>query len=224
MKPSLPSKSWMSLFCFLMALGPVGCGSGSGDKPGGMGRGDAAGSAGGGSAVAGTGGGTAASGGRGGAGGTGGVAGAPGAPPDAASGGTGGGAPDGGGAGSGGARADAGGRGRDSGAASDGPGAADTWESYAKSFFSTYCASCHNDDNSGDPMRDYRILANVVREKAKIACGVTKSMMDWTARGCTGAPRARLFPIPTPAPAPPGPVPSDAERDRIIRWIDSGAR
>src|SRR3712207_7997855 len=32
----------------------------------------------------------------------------------------------------------------------------DTWDSYAKGFFATYCAACHNDDNNGVASRDYR--------------------------------------------------------------------
>jgi hypothetical protein len=105
----------------------------------------------------------------------------------------------------------------DTGSAADGPGAAaPTWDSFAKGFFTTYCVSCHNDDNSGVPTRDYHVLANVVREKAEIACGVAKSAVDATMRNCPASPPARRFPVGT------GPKPTDAERDRIVQWIDLG--
>src|SRR6185295_5718730 len=31
--------------------------------------------------------------------------------------------------------------------------ASDTWSSYAQGFFTSYCVSCHNDDNAGDAAR-----------------------------------------------------------------------
>ena len=92
----------------------------------------------------------------------------------------------------------------------------DTWQNYAMGFFQTYCVSCHNDDNAGDADRDFHVLSIVIGEKAKIACGLTKSESDWATRGCSGAPAARMFPIGN------GPKPSDQERDRLIAWIDAG--
>jgi hypothetical protein len=76
--------------------------------------------------------------------------------------------------------------------------------------------SCHNDDNSGVATRNYHMLATVIAEKAEIACGVS-TPTTWTRRGCTGFPPARQFPIGT------GAKPTDADRDRLVRWIDSGA-
>jgi hypothetical protein len=217
MKPSPFSLSAFAFALGLAALSPAGCGGD--DPPGNGGPGGSAGA--GGSGMAG---GPAGSAGAGGAGaGTGGAPGSAGAGGggNAGAGGTGGARPD---AGSrrpdAGPRApDAGGARRDAGAGTpDMAGAAaDTWDSYAKGFFATYCVGCHNDDNTGDPSRDYETLANVVREKAKIACGVTRSMADWTMRGCSGAPRAGLFPVGA------GPKPADADRERLLRWIDSGA-
>jgi hypothetical protein len=187
----------MSFILWVVASGQPGCTAGS-DNQGGTGGSAGTGGRGG------TGGGTAGTGG--------GMAGTGGRAPDARRPDTGGRTPD-----AGGRTPDAAGR-RDTGASGPdvGGSSADTWETYAKGFFATYCASCHNDDNAGDAANNFRMLANVVRDKAKIACGVSKSMADWTARGCTGSPRAALFPI------PPGVKPSDAERDRLIRWIDSG--
>jgi hypothetical protein len=83
-------------------------------------------------------------------------------------------------------------------------------------FFKSFCVSCHNDDKSGTAARDYHVLANVVKEKSEIACGVAKSMADWTARGCKGFPPARQFPVGN------GAKPTDAERDRLLKWIDAG--
>jgi hypothetical protein len=104
----------------------------------------------------------------------------------------------------------------DTGSTADGPGAAaPTWDSFAKGFFTTYCVSCHNDDNRGDATRDYHVLANVVREKAIIACGVSKAGAP-RRTGCGASPAAAQFPVGS------GPKPTDAERDRIVQWIDSG--
>jgi cytochrome c553 len=91
---------------------------------------------------------------------------------------------------------------------------ADTWDNFAQGFFATYCVACHDDDKKGVATRDYHLLANVIKEKAEIACGVS-SAAEWTKRGCT-APPARQFPIGN------GAKPTDAERDRLVRWIDSG--
>jgi hypothetical protein len=103
------------------------------------------------------------------------------------------------------------------GASGAGGGGADTWETYAKGFMQTYCVSCHNDDNEGDSARDYHSLDVVKMEGDEIACGLAKSQEVWTARGCSGFPPARQFPVGD------GPKPEDADRDRLIAWIDAGA-
>jgi hypothetical protein len=92
----------------------------------------------------------------------------------------------------------------------------DTWDNFAKGFFTTYCGACHNDDRQGVAARDYHMLAVVIREKAEIACGLSKSQADWSQRGCSGFPPARQFPVGT------GAKPTDPERDRLVRWIDAG--
>jgi hypothetical protein len=92
----------------------------------------------------------------------------------------------------------------------------DTWANYAEEFFVTYCVSCHNDDNIGDASRDYHVFATVMAEQDVIACGMTKSEEDHTARGCEESPPARQFPPGN------GPKPTDEERDRLIEWIDAG--
>jgi hypothetical protein len=97
------------------------------------------------------------------------------------------------------------------------PAVGDTWESYAKGFFESYCVSCHNDDNKGVATRDQHNLDAVIAEKDAIACGVAKSQADWMARGCTsGMPASKQFP------AGSGPKPTDEERDRLLAWIDAG--
>lgn len=96
--------------------------------------------------------------------------------------------------------------------------ASDSWDSYAKGFMTTYCVSCHDDDKQGSATRDYHMLGAVKAESSEIACGLTKSMVDWTARGCSGFPPARQFPVGN------GAKPSDAERDRLIQWIDGGTQ
>jgi hypothetical protein len=102
------------------------------------------------------------------------------------------------------------------GGAGAGGAGGETWDGFAKTFFTTYCDSCHNDDKKGDATRDYHLLAAVVKEKAEIACGSSKSQADWSKRGCSGFPPARQFPVGG------GPKPTDAERDRLVQWIDSG--
>jgi hypothetical protein len=92
----------------------------------------------------------------------------------------------------------------------------DTWANYAMGFFDTYCVSCHNADNAGDAERDYTMLAAVQGEIEAIGCGVTKSQDDWEARGCSGFPPATQFPVGN------GAMPEDAERDRLLAWIDAG--
>ncbi len=81
---------------------------------------------------------------------------------------------------------------------------------------STYCVSCHNDDNQGSATRDYHMLAVVKTDSSEIACGVSKSQADWSARGCKNFPPASQFPVGN------GPKPVGADRDRFIQWIDAG--
>jgi hypothetical protein len=102
--------------------------------------------------------------------------------------------------------------GDDDGAVSDGTPTADTWENYAKNFFTTYCTSCHNpQDPTG---RDYNLQADVAKDKAAMRCGVASSQdPTWV---CGPSPVAKQFPIGN------GPKPSDAERARIVAWIVAG--
>ena len=99
-----------------------------------------------------------------------------------------------------------------SGAEMDGASNQDTWENYARNFFATYCTSCHGPQ---DPTaRDYNIQANVAKDRAAMRCGVASTQDP--AWNCGPSPVARQFPIGN------GPKPSDAERARIVAWIDAG--
>ncbi len=102
-----------------------------------------------------------------------------------------------------------------SGAGGTSMAAADTWDSFASDFVQSYCISCHSPGGSA-ASHDYGALAGVQPDAAAMACGLTKSTEDWTARGCSGSPVARQFP------AGNGDEPSDEERDRMIAWIDAG--
>ncbi len=93
--------------------------------------------------------------------------------------------------------------------AGGGDGAAgDTWASFAEGFFAAYCVECHD----ASP-KDFRSLEDVRANAATIRCGVS----DVALSDCGSWPPPRQFPIGT------GPHPSDAERARIVAWIDAGA-
>jgi len=54
----------------------------------------------------------------------------------------------------------------------------------------------------------------VTRDKAEIRCGVGTTVYA----GCASFPPPRQFPIGN------GAKPSDAERERLVAWIEAGAR
>ncbi len=84
---------------------------------------------------------------------------------------------------------------------------ADTWSSFAQGFFSDYCVACH-----AGGTRDYRSTLEVMRDSSTIACGVSPTPRA----SCTGFPPPGQFPVGG------GPKPSDAERERLVAWIDAG--
>ena len=96
----------------------------------------------------------------------------------------------------------------DAGASVDGATSADTWTNFAQGFFTTYCVPCH----SANPPRDYSTMVDVMRDSAEIACGVSPTALS----GCGSFPPPNQFPIGT------GPHPSDADRQRIVAWIEAG--
>lgn len=88
----------------------------------------------------------------------------------------------------------------------------DTWANYAAGFFTTYCTSCHNSNDSTG--RDFTVQAIVLQNKVAMRCGVAVTQdPSWN---CAASPVAKQFPIGT------GPKPTDAERDRIVAWISAG--
>jgi hypothetical protein len=90
----------------------------------------------------------------------------------------------------------------------------DTWTSYAQGFFATYCVECHD---AADPtQRDYTKLADVMKDSAAIRCGVAAVKQP----GCGASPAPKQFPISDASGT--NPKPSDAERARIVAWIDAG--
>jgi hypothetical protein len=112
--------------------------------------------------------------------------------------------------------ADAGSSGGGSDAAPGGAegGTGDTWANYASDFVTTYCVSCHNENDAKG--RNYKDEANVQKEKLEIRCGVAVSQdPSWS---CAAFPPAKQFPIGG------GAKPSDAERARFVAWITAGAK
>ncbi len=91
----------------------------------------------------------------------------------------------------------------------DTPAAADTWTNFAEAFMTMYCVDCH--DGMTGAGRDFQVLENVRAESARIRCGTSDVMLA----DCSSPP-ARQFPIGS------GPHPSDADRARLVAWIDAG--
>jgi hypothetical protein len=91
----------------------------------------------------------------------------------------------------------------------------DTWGSWAQSFTTTYCSTtCHSPTGSGagGGMYDFTQYANVYTNRAVIRCGVSAVALP----GCPASPPPKQFPIAAP-------YPTDAERARMVAWIDAGA-
>ena len=100
-----------------------------------------------------------------------------------------------------------------SGDGTDAP-AVDTWTTYAQGFFKTYCVECHS---STSTTRKYDSIADVKRDKDLIRCGVAPTKLS----GCTTtSPAPRQFPINNATKT--NPKPTDADRSRLVAWIDGG--
>lgn len=107
----------------------------------------------------------------------------------------------------------------DSGTGNDGgscPDAGqDTWCNYVQGFFTTYCDSCHTPGGQGDPSGanlDFTMFTDVQANALTIRCGVAETQdPSWS---CTVP--AHQFPIGS------GPFPSNADRSRIVAWVDAG--
>lgn len=84
-----------------------------------------------------------------------------------------------------------------------------TWDSFAADFFDTYCVNCHGADDND---QDYRTYSDVKQDADTIRCGVAPTQLE----GCSGSPQPSQFPVGN------GPKPSDAERRKLVDWIDAG--
>jgi hypothetical protein len=91
--------------------------------------------------------------------------------------------------------------------------AADTWESWAKGFFAKYCVECHGATSA---TRRYTVLDDVKRDSVKIKCGTASVKLA----GCGSFPPPKQFPIDNTTKT--NPKPSDAERARLVAWIEAG--
>jgi hypothetical protein len=96
--------------------------------------------------------------------------------------------------------------------------AGDTWSSWASAdFFAMYCTSCHTPGQAGDPSGanlDFTQYAQVAAKAHDIRCGTAVTQdPSW---GCSASPVAKQFPVGN------GPKPTDAERNRLVAWIDAG--
>jgi hypothetical protein len=128
-----------------------------------------------------------------------------------------------------GSEADAGGGdaapGQDATSLPDGP--APTWTNFAEAFTKTYCIECHNatDPDPTVPMyanQNFNLYADVVDHAKEARCGVSPSGVYQS--GCPTAAQIDdgAFPPPGQFPAGTGPHPTDAERLRMIEWINNG--
>jgi hypothetical protein len=123
------------------------------------------------------------------------------------------------------AGADSGDNGSDAASGMDVGASHDTWNSFGKTFFATYCVECHNatiPDASADPKQNFNIYSDVTGFDKTIRCGVAPA-----GQLQSGCPTDGAFPPPGQFPISDAkgtnPKPSDAERLRIIAWINAGA-
>lgn len=91
--------------------------------------------------------------------------------------------------------------------------AGDTWESWAKGFFAKYCVECHGPTST---TRKYTLLDDVKRDSLKIKCGTASVALA----GCGSFPPPKQFPINNASKT--NPKPTDAERGRLVAWIEAG--
>ncbi len=119
-------------------------------------------------------------------------------------------------AGNGGASSSSSGGGGGSSGGGGEAGSGDTWASWAQGFFTTYCVECHS---ASDPTgRDFTRQSIVVTNEDTIRCGVcVQQDPSWS---CPAGLPAEQFPISDSAGT--NPKPSDAERNRVVAWIDAG--
>ncbi|HEX5475006.1 MAG TPA: hypothetical protein VFX12_10125 [Vicinamibacterales bacterium] len=100
-------------------------------------------------------------------------------------------------------------------AAPDASAPADTWMSWAKGFTMTYCAaSCHAPGGiaSREGVLDFTMYSKVYDNRVEIRCGVSAVALS----DCAAFPAPKQFPCSAP-------YPTDADRMRLVAWIDAGA-
>jgi hypothetical protein len=103
-------------------------------------------------------------------------------------------------------------------------GDADTWTNFASGFVSTYCVECHNTtvpDPSTYPNQNFNLYADVDGLVLEIRCGVSPAGMVQSGCPTSGFPPPGQFPAKDSKGT--NPMPSDADRLRMIAWINAGA-
>jgi hypothetical protein len=94
-------------------------------------------------------------------------------------------------------------------------------------FFEKYCIECHHPGGEGDPTSttkpyDFMLQTDVVMEQDTIRCGIIPADASpdpsW---GCPPSPPPGQFPIYDPQHC--NTKPTDAERWRVVAWIDAGS-
>ncbi|HEY8089308.1 MAG TPA: hypothetical protein VIF09_15720 [Polyangiaceae bacterium] len=93
---------------------------------------------------------------------------------------------------------------------------ADTWANWGQGFFTRYCVECHAAGNTSG--LDFGQQSIVVTNASTIRCGV--AVTQDPAWSCPSNLTAKQFPISDTAGA--NPKPTDAERNRVVAWINAG--
>jgi hypothetical protein len=93
---------------------------------------------------------------------------------------------------------------------------ADTWANWAQGFFTKYCVECHAAGNTSG--LDFGEQSIVVQNASTIRCGVCVTQDP--AWHCPASPAAEQFPISDSSGT--NPKPTDAERERVVAWINAG--
>lgn len=108
-----------------------------------------------------------------------------------------------------------GGQGGQSGQGGSGGGggaSGDTYSNYAMAFVATYCIECHGAGKT----HDFTTYAGIKAAAPLIRCGVAPILES----GCSGSPAPKQFPIDDAMGT--NPKPTDADRARMVAWIDAG--
>jgi hypothetical protein len=83
-----------------------------------------------------------------------------------------------------------------------------------------YCVECHNATTT-EPKQNFNVYADVVGLDKTIRCGVAPAGQVQSGCPTSGFPPPGQFPISDSAGT--NPKPADAERLRLIAWINAGA-